>query len=378
MIAFVFKRGAKFSGKLRMPWETGAAKVVALETTDKREARRALDELIRERFAEYRGEITPRVMRETAEKPLVEVLGAYLADLRGKGRAETTVAKYSSNIRTLAKACGWATVADVSARSFCGWRAKSEGASKSLNDSLANMSGFLRWLVRQKLLRENPLEGVDRADTRLVARFRRALSEEEQRQLLQAAPVFRATIYLLVLETGIRRNELNELRVADVVLDTPAPFIRLPASITKNRREAILRLRSHVVTALRGVLPDNPMPFEYVFRNRVPRISTIARDLKRARIAFETEAGRVDLHALRVTFCTNLLNAGVHPRVVQELMRHSDIKLTMKNYTDPSQLPVAEALEKLPISTVEKCTQICVHGALPTGQGGARAFSAVQ
>ncbi len=95
-------------------------------------------------------------------------------------------------------------------------------------------------------------------------------------------------------------------------------------------------------------------------------------------IAARTGGASMAVGALRVTFCTNLLNAGVHPRVVQELMRHSDIKLTMKNYTDPSQLPVAEALEKLPISTVEKCTQICVHGALPTGQGGARAFSAVQ
>lgn len=41
--------------------------------------------------------------------------------------------------------------------------------------------------------------------------------------------------------------------------------------------------------------------------------------------------------------------AGGHPRVVQELMRHSDIKLTMKVYTDPSQLPLAAALHSLPL-----------------------------
>jgi site-specific recombinase XerC len=71
-------------------------------------------------------------------------------------------------------------------------------------------------------------------------------------------------------------------------------------------------------------------------------------DLAKGGLQFETEHGRADLHALRVTFCTNLLNARVHPRVVQELMRHSYIKLTMKVYTDPSQLPLAAALESLP------------------------------
>lgn len=188
-----------------------------------------------------------------------------------------------------------------------------------------------------------------RADTRLVERFRRALDEAEQRKLLEKAPRFRAVMYLLVLATGIRRKELHELKVGDFVFDTPAPFVLLPASITKNKKPAHMRLRPHVVAAVKSILPDNALPSEWVFHNRVPRISTIKRDLAKAGILFETEHGRVDLHALRVTFCTNLLNASVHPRVVQELMRHSDIKLTMKVYTDPSQLPLAAALESLPV-----------------------------
>ena len=37
-----------------------------------------------------------------------------------------------------------------------------------------------------------------------------------------------------------------------------------------------------------------------------------------------------------------------HPRVVMEAMRHSDIKLTMKLYTEAKQLPVAAAMKRLP------------------------------
>ena len=57
---------------------------------------------------------------------------------------------------------------------------------------------------------------------------------------------------------------------------------------------------------------------------------------------------RVDLHALRTTFETMLSAAGVPPRVAMELMRHSDLKLTMRIYTDAAQLPLATEVHRLP------------------------------
>lgn len=37
-----------------------------------------------------------------------------------------------------------------------------------------------------------------------------------------------------------------------------------------------------------------------------------------------------------------------HARVAMELMRHSDLNLTMKIYTDASQLPLAASVTALP------------------------------
>ncbi|MBI5771661.1 MAG: tyrosine-type recombinase/integrase [Verrucomicrobia bacterium] len=368
MICFVFKpkrrvhgvlRVSKtYFGKLQMPWEHGGPSVIALDTTDKRVAVDALNQMVKERHQERLGQLAPRETREAAERPLNELLEAFLDDLKAKGRSENTLAKYRSNVGTLFAACGWTELRSVTARTFCQWRTASDLSPKSKNDTLANACGFFGWLQRQRMTLDNPLENVGRVDTRLVPRFRRALSEAEQARLLGGtgpktgraggARDFRNVIYLLVLETGIRRNELQNMKVGDLNFDTPAPFIRIPAAIAKGRREAHLRLRPHVVEAVRSVLPPHALDCEWVFRSRVPRISTIKRDLGQAGIPFENEHGRMDLHGLRVTFCTNLLNAGVHPRVVQELMRHSDIKLTMKNYTDTSQLPLAAALDKLP------------------------------
>ena len=55
-----------------------------------------------------------------------------------------------------------------------------------------------------------------------------------------------------------------------------------------------------------------------------------------------------DFHALRHTFGTNLQKGGVLPRLAMELMRHSDMRLTMKIYTDIDQLPTADAIQSLP------------------------------
>jgi hypothetical protein len=49
-----------------------------------------------------------------------------------------------------------------------------------------------------------------------------------------------------------------------------------------------------------------------------------------------------------LTLATILNKSGVAPRTAQEIMRHSDIRLTMKAYTDAKLLNVSGALDKLP------------------------------
>lgn len=95
--------------------------------------------------------------------------------------------------------------------------------------------------------------------------------------------------------------------------------------------------------------PVDAASFQFVFRGRALKMDTLRHDLSAAGIVCQDEQGRrVDLHALRVTFGTNLVLSGAHPRVAQELMRHSDIRLTMEIYTDASKLPLAGGVAGLP------------------------------
>ena len=90
-------------------------------------------------------------------------------------------------------------------------------------------------------------------------------------------------------------------------------------------------------------------PEKLVFPERVPAMKVIRADFKTAGIPLVDERGhRVDFHALRMTYITRLQRAGVSPREAMELARHSDMRLTMKTYTDAAQLPLAATVRGLP------------------------------
>jgi integrase len=141
---------------------------------------------------------------------------------------------------------------------------------------------------------------------------------------------------------------MEALRWGDVVLDGNYQLVRARASMTKNRRDATLPLHPELAAALRALRPVDAVLFTPVLQGPVPRIRTFRKDVVLAEVAFEDERGRrADLHSLRMTFGTNLTISGASPRVVMELMRHSDIKFIMKIYTDIAQLGLPDAVGKL-------------------------------
>ena len=75
----------------------------------------------------------------------------------------------------------------------------------------------------------------------------------------------------------------------------------------------------------------------------------VRKDLDAAGLPYRDEGGRVlDFHSLRSTFATNPARAGVNPAKAQELVRHSDVNLTMRLYKKLELSDLAEAAEQLP------------------------------
>ena len=85
---------------------------------------------------------------------------------------------------------------------------------------------------------------------------------------------------------------------------------------------------------------------------QVLNCSTFEKDVQDLEAAGITSAdtgnGKLDFHSLRHTFGTMLAACGVHPKTAQDLMRHSDINLTMSRYTHTLRGQESEAVDSLP------------------------------
>ena len=267
-------------------------------------------------------------------------------------------------------------VRDITAQSYSEWRAQCGLRPKTVNDLLGAMRSLLHWMEQQQLIVANPLKHVQKVANNSGS-FRRALSPGDVQRLIDVAPPHRATIYLTVLYTGLRRAELNGLRWEDFTLDSIPPCLRVPSSISKNRKASVHYLRPELVAALTAFRPSNAKPSDPVFRGQVPRIPTFKCDLAKAGIPFLDERGRrADLHALRTTFGTMLAVNGVSLQSSKSLMRHSDVKLTLRAYTDESHLPLQEAMDSLPSFLLPAPTALppALAGAF-LGQDGSQAVA---
>ncbi len=283
-------------------------------------------------------------------------LGKHLSRYLVAREAEWTSEKHAQasrdRLKKLIRECGWRQLKDIDAFSFTEWRSCQIQtlSPKTLNEYLSALNQFMQWLVDNAFMEENALAKVKRIPVRGRVTFtRRALTMEEIARLLNAvktAPA-RNAVYLAAIYTGLRRAELESLEWGDVRMNTQTPFLAVRASTTKNGKNAVIPLHAELIDALTRIKPANAEPNARVFA--VPTIKEYRADLKRAEIAYEdARRARADFHALRVTFGTLMMLSGVNPRTAQELMRHSDIKLTTQIYTDANLLPTSAAIHSLP------------------------------
>jgi integrase len=337
----VWRARLKLNGDLK-------ARDISLGVSDKQVAEQKLRDITRDHERVSVGLLAPAAQRETFENPIETLVAGYVTDLKALGRSTDHVRHVDKRLRRLMRECHWQSLRDATADSFLRWRAEQTQAPKTINEYHAALSALFTWLRKQNRVPANPFEIINKVDTRGRERLhRRALSDDEAKRLL-AGP--RRLLYLLAMHTGLRRGEINALHGGDFHLDTANPYWVLPAAFVKNRKEQPRPLHPELVAELQKLKATGKLkPADLVFPERVPSMKVIRADFKAAGISLTDERGhRVDFHALRTTYITRLQRAGVSPREAMELARHSDMRLTMKTYTDVAQLPLAATVRGLP------------------------------
>jgi integrase len=158
-----------------------------------------------------------------------------------------------------------------------------------------------------------------------------------------------AVMVTTALRAGLRRGELLALRWADVDFGNGKLLVRQSdylgtLTTPKGGRSREVPLSPTLTAALRG---HRHLRGEYVFCRQDGR--RLTRDaIKHVVPSACRRAGLRELqwHALRHSFASQLVMAGVPLKVVQELLGHADIKMTMR-YAHLSPATLVDAITRL-------------------------------
>jgi integrase len=388
MMAIVFKRRRKIKGRIvTARTYTGRYRfngdprctTVNLGAADKQVAQQKLHAIMQREERERAGLVVTRAETDCLNASVLDLLDEYIAELERLGRTEDYTRHIDARVRTLVEVCGWTRLRDVAADDFRAWRNAKTASVKTINEYQNAIVGLLRWVGKTKGVKLPVFEAVEHIDARGRQSFeRRALTVEEARKLLEVAPIKRRVTYALALYTGLRRGEICSLKWSDLTLDAEPHVVSVRAAISKNRKLAFIPLHVDLVKVLRQWRDEGGGGSGLVVPDGIPENEFgLWRDMKAAGISrIDSSERRVDFHALRHTTCTFLQAAGVSPRVAMEIMRHSEMRLTAKVYTDVGGLPTVEGISKMPsLVGVEKWTPKWTPPLGFEGQSGSTAVN---
>lgn len=222
--------------------------------------------------------------------------------------------------------------------------------------------------VRWGLVGRNICDAVK--PPRVQPKEMRSLSPDEARRLLAAAqgdPL--EALYILALTAGLRQGEILGLKWQDVDLDSGQLQIQRTIArvtgqgFTESEPKSARSRRSITLTALAAAALSRhrAAQLEYrlqaiawedhdlVFPNEVGRPIEAGNLTRRAFYPLLERAGvpRARFHDLRHTAATLLLTQGVHPKIVQEMLGHSAVSLTLDVYSHVVPSLQAEAAAKM-------------------------------
>jgi len=176
-------------------------------------------------------------------------------------------------------------------------------------------------------------------------------------EVLQSRSPWAVPIVAFAIRTGARRGEILGLQWRDVDLDAPAPGVTVRRSLVHLDNGAIVTGEPKTEKGTRTITLDRPSV--EILRQRFAEASASAALMRRAvrladhvfgdpegkrlrpdslsrafaRAAREAEASNASFHGLRHLHATELLRAGIHPRVVQERLGHGDVTVTLNTYS---------------------------------------------
>jgi len=226
-------------------------------------------------------------------------------------------------------------------------------APATIKSGLISIRHLYSYLQEEGEVRKNPVD-LKRHYVRLDNKLPKPMREEEIERLFGVIRSKRErAIYMLMLRCGLRVSEVSKLKVEEI--DLKRHTIRINRG--KGGIDRVVYSSEDVESSIKEWMEEREKSSEYLFpspkKNKGERGLCVGR-IQQMMKEYLKEAGLggkgYSPHNLRHSYATQLLNAGVGIRSIQELMGHRQITETMrylKLYDSTKREEYFEAMRKI-------------------------------
>ena len=222
--------------------------------------------------------------------------------------------------------------------------------NQTINHELSILSSIYNWAIKSRkfIVNDNPVIHSEHYFSNSDASRDRVLNYEEQQLLMDELKDYQKAIVQVALNTGMRKGELETLKISDVDFENSTILIRTENN--KSKRNDVIPMNSIVREIFQNCIKENSGRSEFMFSHynqKTKQYSPVKNSDRWFRAACRS-LGIEDLQFrdLRTAYATRIAQI-VSPFVLQKLMRHTDIRLTQKYYVKVDQQLLKDGAEKL-------------------------------
>lgn len=350
-MATLVKQDGRFYLQFYDPQRTPSRKKVPLKATRKGPAqakqRELEDAYVEGRYDPWTVDPFTYNVPQTQKVTLTEAKNLFLVKKKADGRAENTLRTYTEILDLFSQSVlNTRPLEAVDAVVLHRFIHDPDVAPATRYKRFGHLRTFFRWCLRNHLIHNNSLEGLEPPTK--PAKLPKAITESELQKLCTALRkdyneklhrgtvrkgdlIWRIPLFWFAYYTGMRASELARLRWQHIDQEKGLIYIYKQ----KNRREQTIPLNRKAKEVLASVDPGSERDF--VFRR--PRSRSLTRSSRcfkeRASRAFREARNKAEInpklsfHSLRHGFCTRLAEAGKPLYVIKEAARHADVSTSM-------------------------------------------------